>query len=115
MSQWICIMRQRGEGCDYTIGCGVKVYAFEAKNEEQARKIAMTELGNEHFNGESDPSYYIDGEGALSEWSLYQVTTGFNMMPLLEEALTRYRSVEEKEVEAKELAELERLKKKFGK
>lgn len=119
MQTWVSVMIQEVDGCDYTIGCGYKVKYFLAKDlaaaQEQAIKMCYME---EYFNGEADPKHYLSGERTLQSWTLYQVSEAFDMLNLLRQAKNQHEAAEKaKETaaqEAHELAEYQRLQKKYG-
>lgn len=45
MKKFLAVFKQAGEGCDYTIGCGIAVHEIEAENREKAFEKAMKGMG----------------------------------------------------------------------
>lgn len=58
--KFIAIYEQAGEGCDYSIGCGVKYEIFEAEN----RQVAAQKLYKKIVGGET----YGSGDDAETCW-----------------------------------------------
>ena len=103
MKKFIAYVKQYGEGCDYTIGCGQTLWELDAESLEQAR----VEL-------EKEASDYND-ENALKSITLYEVSHSEDM-PVQEWENREKLRVEEAKKRAEETAErieFERLKKKF--
>lgn len=109
MPRYIAVMEQRGEGCDYTIGCGIKVLgAGEHPSIEAAEASIVADLG----------SYYLDdwSEGSLEQLTIYEVS-GSKSVDLASIRAKRDADRAEKvrkDEERAELAMLERLTKKYG-
>lgn len=117
MAKWLGVMIQAGEGCDYTIGCGYRVVEVEADSEKDARvKLSKALYLDSYIDRDSgeDPSYYIDGEGALESVKIYKVAKEIDLMPLLEKAQERFNKAEEDEEKNKRREEYEKLRKEFG-
>lgn len=115
MSKWVAIMSQKGEGCDYTIGCGVKTAIFEAESLPAAKQTLISKMGmDEYFSGECDATYYTS---RLDFWSLFEVTSELDMLQCLKKAAKDYTTIRENIVKLKqeehEKAEYQRLKAKF--
>lgn len=55
--EYFVVCRQKGEGCDYTIGCGIKFLTIDAKDEQDI----YNQL-NEMYNGENelDLIHYVE-------------------------------------------------------
>ena len=62
MGKFILLLKQRNEGCDFAIGCGISVRELKAETLEGARFEAETSLLDE------DCSYYTE-EGSDHELS----------------------------------------------
>lgn len=116
MAKWICVMRQKGDGCDYSIGCGVKVAEVEANDFASAKAAALkaTYL-DEYTGGKNDPSYYINGEGALKSLRLFEVSEEMDLMPFLHEAHKTYIMLGAEAEKSEKLAQFEKLREELGK
>ena len=117
MSKWICVMRQDGDGCDYSIGCGVKVVEVEANGKTAAIQAAINKCYmKDYVTGENDPGYYLPrGEGALKSWTLFEITEATDLMYLLDDANASYKKKEAEAEKAEKLAQFEKLRKELGK
>ncbi len=107
MAKFCLVMRQSGEGCDYTIGCGFRWEILHADTPEEALSSAK---GVVLYHGWSK-----DG---VSEAFLLPADAMVNLGPLLdadraEEAAERAAS-DRAAAEAAERSEYERLRGKFG-
>jgi phosphoenolpyruvate carboxylase len=91
--KYIAILRQDGEGCDYTIGCGINTIEFEANDALEAG-LKLKEIVRENYN---------NSERKLKSAKWYSAFETENLKRVMEEQ-TR-----------KELLELERLQQKYGK
>lgn len=102
-------LRQEGQGCDYTIGCGMRLIILRATTLDEAKGESK-----EYFD--ADNYGYGRGDYALSDAMIMRCE--FNAMPILNKILKDEREAREKEQEQNKLnqerAEFERLKKKFG-
>ncbi len=107
---WRILMEQDG-GCDYTIGCGIALIDLEAQTLEEA-----TEEAEEFFMHEDNQHYLMSDDRRIAKASLIQDDNDF--LPILSwKTRLEYRQGQEESIrqEKKELAELERLKKKYEK
>ena len=107
---FMAYLTQRGEGCDYTIGCGRKMVNLKAKTREDAIKEVEALI-----NGTNDEGGYSD-DSELSKCVLIEGTQ--EDMPLkkwYKEIEDEEKQAQTKEKEDKERAEFERLQKKFAK
>ena len=105
--QYILVMQQRGEGCDYSIGCGIKYRIMTAVDYPEAEKLAKAYIQD---------MYPPDHDEEL-ERAYLAILPSHESLPLVEwydEIRTINRDAEAQEVRDKELAELERLKDKYG-
>lgn len=104
-------MKQKGEGCDYTIGCAQKLVRLDAETLQDA----IEEVKDVWFN--PDDRRYGRGDYELSEALV--LTLAKDALPILHDMLVEEEAQEELEkkqrAEAQERAEYERLKNKFGK
>lgn len=55
-SLWV---KQSGEGCDYTIGCGEKIFSLDAHTLEEARKESLARLDERFSNEDSEVKHAI--------------------------------------------------------
>lgn len=102
--KFIAILKQEG-GCDYTIGCGIKVITIQAQDSNQAAQELKKTIKEE----------YSSSEFKLSELMFFSVKDQY-----LIDLNHWYGQFEiekaqelQKKIKEKELAELERLKKKY--
>lgn len=105
MSTYVAILRQ-DNGCDYTIGCGVNVIRFEASDSIEAALKLKDIIGNDYSHEERKLKSVV-----------YYETKGTYEVDLdrwYSELEYENRKAKEDEVIAKELAELERLQKKYN-
>ena len=118
MSLFLFIEYQDG-GCDYTIGCGVRVNKLiEADSPEQAREkfIAAYEADCRYDDGTlcGNPWY---GDHTADDIEMYEVVTQhkFDIIAVADRAQKEVDGIKQQEVEDAERAEYERLRGKFGK
>lgn len=105
-------VKQAGEGCDYTIGCGHKVVRLEAKTLMEAEREIMA---NDEEGGYGS-AHYLTGDARLESVIILEVTKVYNV------PLNAYRDNLQRHEEAKaaakkdaeDFATFERLQKKFG-
>jgi hypothetical protein len=96
----------QGQGCDYTIGCGLRVIDIIANSMDEAKqKLAQTIA--------EDYSY---DEGRLEKAELFEVEQVFVMdVKAIYQKVTDDRNAKkQREKDEKEKQEFERLKSKFG-
>lgn len=136
MKKFICVKRQSGEGCDYTIGCGVRVDVIHAETEAEAQKRALNHADGweEHFEEVAVISpdrlkdyvrdYICDMPGqsddrSLSSFVLYEICSETDLILQLDKDVNYLRGLvaaNQAEIkEAQERARYEELKKKFEK
>lgn len=137
MKTFLFVQKQEDPGCDYNLGCGVKVSILRANSEEEAldkalglpsnwqnKAIEASSSGGSLLGWISDnviagtPLGLLEGEFRLESAKLYEVVREVDMMPIMADKLGEIRKFEKEfnavENEKKERAEYERLKKKFG-
>jgi hypothetical protein len=90
-------MRQSGDGCDYTIGCGQRLVKLEAETIEQARVAA---------NGQFDYFSIGSEERRLDEAVI---------LSFVEDAMPRVREIERERENAKSDAETKRKREQLAK
>jgi hypothetical protein len=102
---WLLLVQQ-GEGCDYTVGCGVAAHALRAQDVETARVEAKAHMAY---------GSYLDGHHTLEHVVLVK---DCEFLPLSiwksEKAAKTARDVAEAQ-RARDEAEFEALKRKLGK
>mgnify|MGYP001562524102 CR=1 FL=1 len=107
--KYLVCKKQHGDGCDYTIGCGMRFDVIEALSLEDAIEQTIYPSGRNNFSA-------LEGEEALEELLIipaeYATSVDLKSMTLEIES-ERKRQAEEQQ-RNKELAELERLKAKYG-
>jgi hypothetical protein len=101
------LMRQAGEGCDYTIGCGYRWDTIEAPTREAAIELALKAVLDRGWGGDRV-------ESAL----LMPANQAIDLAPLLDDHMNRERAeaarVNHERQQAAERAEFERLRKIYG-
>ena len=109
MPEYTVILRQAGEGCDYTIGCGVSVseYDLDATNPTAAIKeltdVLIEEGAFSNPDQEISEGYIVPSE-AVIELDIKGIV----------KRMRDQRAEEERQIaEAKERKELERLQRKY--
>ena len=98
-------VEQKGEGCDYTIGCGhAFVHIIGAKSMEAAHAFILHEYQESIRDGEVEHIH------------IYEVSKSSSLdIPALERLMkAKGKEAEAQKKEAAERAEFERLKTKFG-
>jgi hypothetical protein len=95
---------QKGEGCDYTIGCAQTIIDIDADSMEEARQTLIQIILDEY-----------SGEDALESAELYEISQVINMdvEHIYERADKIATEIEKQEQEQAERDEYERLKQKF--
>jgi hypothetical protein len=103
--KYIAILRQEG-GCDYTIGCGINTVLFEAENVVQAAE-KLQQIVKETYNSD---------QFILKSANFYQISGSYevDLKVWYQQFSQEKESIVERELREAELAELERLKKKYN-
>lgn len=102
--KYYAYLKQKGEGCDYTIGCAQTLITFDAKNDEEAKAELAKRITEEY-----------QGEYSLSKVILFKEPIDFNLSEVNELAKKSKEDKKKKMEHIKDLEEFERLKKKLGK
>lgn len=107
MKYLIC-KKQIGEGCDYTIGCGMKFYFMDAESVEDAVEKIVYPEGRDQYCS-------LDGENALCEILIIpeKHVTSVDVVSLKNEFDKNQAVLAEAKIEAEEKAELYRLQNKY--
>ena len=121
MPEFVCIMKQKGEGCDYTIGCGTVAYSFEAPDWNAAfQKVkeanGWDEYETDDYSASEVNDRFIHGEYALKSFVLYQVESKLeNLLEIYVDNLIRNKISKEEDEDTKaRRAQYEELQKEFG-
>lgn len=105
---WLLWIKQKGQGCDYTIDCGQTLITLRANNINEAREAVKEKL--EFYGFLSDSA-----DRELDFCKLYEAVEYDAKAHLaIQEAQTIANGLINKEKEEKEHVEYERLKNKFG-
>lgn len=119
MSKYAVILFQEGGGCDYTIGCGVRVDLLNANTLEEARVEARQTLGyiNKYgdFEGDliTDDNYKHEWKLKLEQALLVEVHEDLPIEEWSSKLIQKLEQKVRKKQEDKERAEFERLRKKY--
>ena len=122
--KFVILVKQEGEGCDYTIGCGYLYRFFDAKDMEDALYRVRTMEREDHNDNlvfghrASDLKQAIivrvdDMVDALHTKSQREIAEDEERAKAAKEEERQERDAAAKEQEAKDRAEYERLKRKF--
>jgi hypothetical protein len=103
---YIAVLTQEG-GCDYTIGCGVKIKRLRATSLEAAMAEVESIIENDYG---ASPECRIDGV------TLYETTacSTVNIQAVYAQIAAKQKAEEDAEEEDEERAEFERLSQKYG-
>lgn len=111
--KYVVIMKQKGDGCDYTIGCGINFEIFEAENAGDAMmKAKELWLGDDYEPEEGGPLY--SGDYELAYMHLCRFVTGCPIGEWMGEINKEERALRKAEEEVQERAEYDRLRQKYG-
>ena len=125
MDWWVVLLKQKDEGCDYTIGCGlraIRVQAEDAKGAIMAAIFGKYDHSLEHYMALSSPmeesmegfdphDEELSDVVVVKEAGLDQET-----WPVIKAKLAAdFEESSERHCRASEEAEFERLKRKLGK
>lgn len=126
--EFVVLLRQKGEGCDYTIGCGYKYIFIEAKDMDDALYQVRTKNREDYEDGTKYNLCTWQGFGQLEEVTIIPVTQKVDALHFMSEREKREAEEEKrrqekgkeedrkKEAEAREKQdreEYERLRNKF--
>lgn len=98
-------MKQRSDGCDYSIACGQKLSFLKSETLEEAENEVRQIV--EDYGG-------FRNEYSLKSFLLIEVADAKNMSYIIDEYQDIRRKEEEAEIKKIELKKLEELKKKYG-
>ena len=107
MAEFVCVMKQKAEGCDYTIGCGTVAYSFDAADWNDAFQKAKVyngwdEYEDDDYSASEVDDRFISGEYALESFVLYQVDSKIeNLLEIYVDNLIRDKVAKEEDHGAK--------------
>ena len=109
MRKFIVLLTGRGEGCDYTIGCGYKFYFKEANSAQEV----WNSIKSDYVNFEED---YIDKD-SLSKVEIVEVSKD-SLSIDFDDVIKEFKLFQEKKRQIEQIEwdkrEFERLKNKLG-
>ena len=102
--KYFAYLKQKGEGCDYTIGCAQTLISFDANDDDDAKQ-KLSERIQEEYTGEFE----------LSSVLLLKNKIEFNLKSVYDD-LNKLKSDKDSKMQhIKDMEEFERLKKKLNK
>lgn len=104
--KYYAFLKQSGEGCDYTIGCGKNLIEITNVNSMDEAKEKMGEIVEEHYN---NPENFLS-ECLIIEASSFESLNLVNIYIQIEEKKVNRQNEEQLK---KDKLEYERLKAKF--
>ena len=106
--EFLVCEQQEGEGCDYTIGCGMTFYFMEAESIEKAKEKIVWPDGRDEYST-------LGGDNALEKILIIPAehVVTINVEALKKEVYEIRANEEAEEQEKTERAELERLQAKY--
>lgn len=102
--EYVAYLKQDGEGCDYTIGCGNKLINLGEHSSIETAQVKLLDILHEEYNPAHSPEFALDEVLLLS----------FQCRIDMEKFNSDMLEGQTKEQEDLERNEYERLKKKFG-
>jgi len=103
--KYYAYLKQKGEGCDYTIGCGNTLIKLNAKNDSEAKE-KLKETIIEEYSG---------SESMLEKVILFKETIDFDLKSVYDDLESKKESEKTKRQHIKDMEEFEKLRKKLGK
>jgi len=103
-AKFYAVHYQSGEGCDYTIGCGLRVVALDAATRDEAELEVAEDLGANDGDDAREAVLIIE---AASSWA-------FDVAGHTARMRDAQRQIEERVNEQAEHEQFEKLRKKFG-
>lgn len=103
--KYYAYLKQEGEGCDYTIGCGNTLITLNAENDKNAKE-KLKEIIIEQ---------YSERESMLEKAILFKETIDFDLKSVYDEVESKKEAEKKSRQHIKDMEEFERLKKKLGK
>lgn len=110
--KFVAIFKQHGEGCDYTIGCGMRYEIFEAASRQDAtEKLYKKIVDGETYSSETCWPY--SGDTELSYLVLAELPDYLPIDDWNAEIDSRIQEQRDRFKKEDEIKELERLKAKY--
>lgn len=104
--KFVVLMRQSGQGCDYTIGCGYRWHLFDSPSAERAAEFALGFVREYGWRGDRADEAFLCPADAL-----------FDLAPLLDADVARDKreaaEMDRKATEAEERRKLAELRAKY--
>lgn len=111
--KFLVCQKQHGEGCDYTIGCGMTYSIHNAVDREQLIEDILYPEGRGH----EDEYCVMEGDEALQELIIIPVDDDsleyVDLEKIVIDMMKDKKDKDKQDLEDKEREEFERLKKKF--
>ena len=102
MTKYVAIVEQRGEGCDYTIGCGKAVsVVMEVASLEEATARVLAEW----------PPWSPYGERDIEQVTIYEVAAVHDITPALAAEVERLKAAHKAEQQAEKMRKIAALQK----
>lgn len=101
--KYYAYLKQKGEGCDYTIGCGNILVKIEASSDKEAVEKLSKNIKENYFD-----------EQELSSVKLFKEEIPFDLKKVYSEMKDEKERLKKKLQNIKDREEFERLKKKLG-
>lgn len=115
--KFVAIYKQKGEGCDYTIGCGMRCDFFEAEDREKAKEHLYEKIvvGETYGTGDERETCWPYACGNKLSWIvLAEMPEDMLIKDWYKEIDIKVEEQQNRWKRAKEIKELERLKAKYG-
>lgn len=103
--KYYAYLKQEGEGCDYTIGCGNTLITLNAENDKNAKE-KLKEIIIEQ---------YSERESMLEKAILFKETIDFDLKSVYDDVKSKKEDEKKSRQHIKDMEEFERLKRKLGK
>jgi hypothetical protein len=104
------LVERQGGGCDYTIGCGIRITKLKATSKDEAMLEASDDIGS---------SWKGNDEHSIDKAELLEVSESINLADFLDHKAavrkSRKRIADEQAQREKDEADFERLKQRLGK
>lgn len=115
--KYLVIAKQRGEGCDYSIGCGISVDDVEADSADAAAVQWLAENGDAPGNA-PNPNDRIRDDPMLFDLAWLRVVPAgeplmFDLEPLRQQRRDEAKAMAEAKKAAADRAEYDRLRAKY--